>query len=205
MTAESKKIVVGLAGGIGSGKSTISKLFNELGIISIDADDVAREVVEPGSKCLKAITERYGESILLENKQLDRRQLRQIVFEDQAEKQWLESVTHPEIHNRIEELIFAADSKYALLVHPLLFETEQNKRCDYVIAISVPREVQVQRVTARDNCTEELANKIIDNQISDMRRSELANTIIKNTGNISDLNAKVDELNQFIINNFNEN
>lgn len=205
MTAESKKIVVGLAGGIGSGKSTISKLFNELGIISIDADDVAREVVEPGSKCLKAITERYGESILLENKQLDRRQLRQIVFEDQAEKQWLESVTHPEIHNRIEELIFAADSKYALLVHPLLFETEQNKRCDYVIAISVPREVQVQRVTVRDNCSEELANKIIDNQISDMRRSELANTIIKNTGNISDLNAKVDELNQFIINNFNEN
>ncbi|KZM38721.1 dephospho-CoA kinase [Marinomonas sp. SBI22] len=205
MTEESKKIVVGLAGGIGSGKSTISKLFNELGIISIDADDVAREVVEPGSKCLKAITERYGESILLENKQLDRRQLRQIVFEDKAEKQWLESVTHPEIHNRIEELIFAADSKYALLVHPLLFETEQNKRCDYVIAISVPREVQVQRVTARDNCTEELANKIIDNQISDMRRSELANTIIKNTGNISDLNAKVDELNQFIINNFNEN
>ncbi len=168
MTKTKKKNIVGLAGGIGSGKSTISKIFNNLGITSIDADDVAREVVEPGSYCLDAIEKRYGNTILLPDNTLDRRQLRHIIFDNQIEKKWLESITHPAIKNRIEELIEAADSKYVLLVHPILFETNQDKTCDFIIAISVPRENQVKRVCERDNCTEELANKMIDSQISDI-------------------------------------
>lgn len=199
-----KKPIVGLAGGIGSGKSTISQYFNQLGIISIDADDVAREVVEPGSHALNEIVKRYGSKILLEDKRLDRKQLRHIIFEQAEEKAWLESVTHPQIKKRIEELIDAADSKYVLLVHPLLFETGQDKSCDFIIAISVSREVQVQRVCARDDCSEALANKIIDSQISDIQRTELANISLKNTGNISDLNAKVEKMNQYIIEYFHE-
>lgn len=204
MTDIKNKTIVGLAGGIGSGKSTISLLFNQLGIISIDADDVAREVVEPGTPCLLEITQKYGNEILLADKTLDRRQLRHIIFNNPDEKKWLESITHPAIKNRIEELIEAADSKYVLLVHPILFETGQDKICDYVIAISVPRDKQIKRVCKRDNCSEELANKMIDSQISDIRRTALANTIIENTGNISDLNAKVEKLNQYIIKQFDE-
>jgi len=204
MTKTEKKNIVGLAGGIGSGKSTISKIFNQLGIISIDADDVAREVVEPGSHCLGEIRKRYGNTILLPDNTLDRRQLRHIIFDNQIEKKWLESITHPAIKNRIEDLIAAADSKYVLLVHPILFETGQDKTCDYIIAISVPRENQVKRVCERDNCSKELANKMIDSQISDIRRTALANTIIENTGNISDLNAKVEKLNRYIIKLFDE-
>ncbi|EAQ64587.1 dephospho-CoA kinase [Marinomonas sp. MED121] len=199
-----KAFVVGLAGGIGSGKSTISKLFNQIGMISIDADDVAREVVEPGTPCLEAIVQRYGNAILQSDNSLDRKQLRHIIFNNKKEKTWLESVTHPAIKKRIEDLIQAADSKYVLLVHPLLFETGQDARCDYIIAISVAREEQIARVCMRDNCDEALANKIIESQISDIQRSELANTVIKNTGNISDLNAKVDTLHQHIIEVINE-
>lgn len=204
MTKTKNKVIVGLAGGIGTGKSTISKLFNQLGIISIDADDVARDVVEPGTHCLFEITARYGNAILFADQTLDRRQLRHIIFNNPDEKKWLESITHPAIKNRIEELIEAADSKYVLLVHPILYETGQDKICDFIIAISIPRESQVKRVCKRDNCSEELANKMIDSQISDIRRTALANTIIENTGNISDLNAKVEKLNQHIIKQFDE-
>ncbi len=120
--------IIGLAGGIGSGKSTIAKLFNELGIQSVDADDVARQAVAIGSDCLTAIHFRYGDDILLDDGSLNRSRLRSIVFDNSDERKWLEQLTHPAIRKQLLEQLNQATSPYVLMVHPLLFETGQNSQ-----------------------------------------------------------------------------
>lgn len=185
------KYVVGLAGGIGSGKSTIAKLFANLGIDYIDADDVARRIVEPNTPCLKAIADHYGPDILFDNGQLNRRKLREIIFNNKAEKNWLESLTHPVVHQEILKELKASTSTYVLLVHPLLFEKQKNDICDYTLAISVPKEMQIERVCQRDNIEKDLALSIIQSQLSNEERSQQADEVIENNGDIAKLNDKI--------------
>lgn len=192
-------IIVGLAGGIGSGKSTIARCFNQLGIQSVDADDVARLVVEPNSYCLSEIQHHFGDEILLEDGALNRRALRDIIFNDPAERRWLEALTHPAIRSEILTQLKSTTSEYALLVHPLLFETKQDMLCNWVIAIDVPLEIQRQRVMSRDKVNQESAEKIIATQLSNKERLEKANFILENAGNLDEMNAKVFKLHQKIL------
>lgn len=191
--------IIGLAGGIGSGKSTIARCFNALGIQSIDADDVARLIVQPGSICLNKIHQRHGDSILLQDGSLNRKALRTIIFNQPEERIWLETLTHPAIRQEINRQLAEITSPYGLLVHPLLFETNQNSLCKQVIAIDVPREIQIQRVLVRDQIDRESAVKILATQLSNDERRARADLVIENAGNIAEMNAKVLKLHKNIL------
>jgi dephospho-CoA kinase len=195
----SSPTIIGLAGGIGSGKSTVTKYFNELGIQSVDADDVARLVVKPNSDCLKKIHLRYGNDILLNDGTLNRKVLREIIFDQPKEREWLEALTHPVIRQEIMAQLNATTSRYVLLVHPLLFETKQDTLCKWVIAIDVPREIQIQRIISRDNVSQDSAEKILVTQLANNERIKRADFVLENAGNIADMNAKVLKLHQKIL------
>lgn len=199
-----RNYIVGLTGGIGSGKSTVADLFAMHGIDYVDVDKVSREIVLPGSELLSIISTRYGESILNADLSLDRAKLRHIIFSNLEEKRWLESVTHPLIKKLTIEKIRRSKSKYCLLVHPLLFETGQDQICQTVIAISVPLDVQVARVCSRDKTTKEDALKIMNTQLSNQERTSKAKYVIENTGNLDELGDKVSLLHQKILNIINE-
>ena len=132
-------MIVGLTGGIGSGKSTVARAFGSLGIGWVDADDVAREVVMPGEPALAAIREHFGNDVLHADGTLNRAALRSIVFDNPTERKWLESVTHPRVRERIlvhlERL--QRQSPYVLLVSPLLFESGQDKLVDRTVVVDV--------------------------------------------------------------------
>lgn len=191
--------IIGLAGGIGSGKSTIARCFNALGIQSIDADDVARLIVQPGSICLNKIHQRHGDSILLQDGSLNRKALRTIIFNQPEERVWLETLTHPAIRQEIHRQLAEITSPYGLLVHPLLFETHQNSLCKQVIAIDVPREIQIERVMLRDHIDKESALKILATQLKNDERIARADLVIENAGNIAEMNAKVLKLHKNIL------
>lgn len=191
--------IIGLAGGIGSGKSTIAHCFNTLGIQSIDADDVARLVVQPGSICLNEIHQRHGDAILLQDGSLNRKALRTIIFNQPEERVWLETLTHPAIRQEIHRQLAEITSPYGLLVHPLLFETHQNSLCKQVIAIDVPRDIQIERVMLRDHIDKESALKILATQLKNDERIARADLVIENAGNIAEMNAKVLKLHKNIL------
>lgn len=197
--ADSTPPIIGLAGGIGSGKSTITKCFNKLGIQSVDADDVARLVVQPGSACLSNIHHRYGDCILLNDGNLNRSALRTIIFNQPEERVWLEALTHPAIRDEIKVQLNATSSTYALLVHPLLFETKQDAICKLVVVIDVPAHIQIQRVMSRDKISRESTEKIMRAQLSNSERIERADLVLENAGNIVEMNAKVFKLHQNIL------
>ncbi|TBR38147.1 dephospho-CoA kinase [Marinomonas agarivorans] len=196
MTVFKNKYIVGLTGGIGSGKTTVANKLSQFGIDAFDVDHIAREVVASGTPCLEAIKSRYGNDILLTDGSLDRRQLRHIIFQNEQEKAWLESLTHPAIHSRLLEYIETSQSPYILLVHPLLFETEKNKICDYTITISIEKKRQLKRVCERDNIDESIANAIIASQLTDKQRRQRSDAIIDNNDNEAELDQKIFTLDQ---------
>ncbi|SFE24104.1 dephospho-CoA kinase [Marinobacter sp. DSM 26671] len=193
--------IVGLTGGIGSGKSTVTRLFGEHGVHWVDADDVAREVVEPGTPALERISEHFGKTILTSEGALDRAQLRGIVFEKQEERVWLESLLHPIIR---EELIRQLNPEnyqlpYVLLVSPLLLETDQHELVDRIIVIDVPEETQIERTMARDTNTREQVERIIAAQMSREDRLARADEVIDNDRPLDDVTRQVRELHERLL------
>ncbi|NWN91354.1 dephospho-CoA kinase [Marinobacter adhaerens] len=175
-------MVIGLTGGIGSGKSTVVRQFGNLGVHWVDADDVAREVVEPGMPALARIAEHFGEDILTGEGALDRAKLRQIVFEHPEERAWLEGLLHPVIR---EELIRQLHPQnyalpYVLLVSPLLLETDQNQLVERVLVVDVPESVQIERTMARDSNSREQVERIIAAQMPRDQRLAKADVVIDN-------------------------
>ena len=185
---------VGLTGGIGSGKSTVAGIFAELGVEIVDADLVAREVVEPPSAALDAIRARYGEEILTAEGTLDRPRMRKLVFADEAERTWLEDLLHPLIDKRIRQGIAGCESPYCILVSPLLLETAQRRWVDRVLVVDVSRQTQLQRSLLRDQGERATIEAIIDAQACREERLRAADDVIDNEGAQSALTAHVREL-----------
>lgn len=176
-------LLIGLTGGIASGKTLVSNYFSELGTPVIDADLLAREVVLPGSKGLKALTRHFTTGILTPKGELDRAALRRIVFANPPDRDFLDKTLHPLIRELSEARIEAARSeKHAYLIYavPLLFETDQKERFDRIIVVDVPRSTQLERLLERDGSDENQANAILDAQASRDQRLSIANDVIDN-------------------------
>jgi len=184
-------LVIGLTGGIGSGKTTVANEFAKLGIILVDADLLAREVVEPGSSALVAIAERFGSDILDSNGALKRTELRHIVFANKDHKLWLEQLLHPLIRELMLSRIQSANSPYCLLVSPLLLETDQSTLVQRVLVVDVSPETQVERTLKRDNSNAETIKAIMAAQIDRESRLNKAQDVINNDGGIDELKSKV--------------
>lgn len=175
-------LIVGLTGGIGSGKSTVARAFRALGVIAVDADNASRAVVEPGTPALKAIEEHFGPALILSNGTLNRAALRAIIFSDQQQKVWLEGLLHPLIRDWILSQLHesAAKSPYVILESPLLFETDQHQLVSTVLLVDVPVEVQLDRAALRDGNTREQIQSIIDSQMSRDEKCDRADIVFDN-------------------------
>ena len=173
---------VALTGGIGSGKSTVADAFSCLGINVIDADILARQVVEPGTPALAAITEHFGHHILTPEAALNRRELRERIFANPEEKAWLNALLHPLIQQETQRQLRQATSPYVLWVVPLLVENKLYERADRVLVVDVSRETQLLRTMQRDNVSREHAENILAAQATREARLAVADDVINNNG-----------------------
>ena len=172
--------VVAITGGIGSGKTTIANQFAALGIEVVDADLIAREVVEPGTPALAAIASHFGPGILDEQGRLDRRALRERIFSDPAAKSWLNALLHPIIRSEMLRQCAAANSPYCLLVVPLLVENRLTELADRVLVIDVDEATQIERTCRRDGVNREQAQAILASQASRSERLAMADDVLDN-------------------------
>jgi dephospho-CoA kinase len=185
---------IGLTGGIGSGKTTVANHFSALGIDVIDADVIVHQISQPGEAVFAAIIEAFGNSVLNLDGTLNRKHLGEIVFNDNTARKKLESIIHPEVRRRMLHAITEVKSPYCVLVIPLLIETGFTDMVDRVLVIAADMQQKVQRVQARDEMNEELIKSIMDTQATDGERKKIADDVIENTGSITSLKAKTEEL-----------
>ena len=199
MTTPHQPFVVGLTGGIGSGKSAATAYFEKLGIDIVDADEVARDVVAPGSEGLKEIVNRFGNSILLEDGNLNRAALREKVFSDINEKNWLNNLLHPLIRSRMQHLIGESTSPYCILSVPLLVENKLTEMCNYVVVVDCPETMQLERALKRDGSTEKTIRNIMASQATRNERIEAADTVLDNSTTLSALSAQITDLHNTLL------
>ena len=185
---------IGLTGGIASGKSTVSQLFSDHGIKIIDADMIARQLVEPAQPCLIKIRQTFGEKILLDNGDLDRAQLRQLIFSDTYAKQQLENILHPEIKLQLINQSEDAFSPYCILSVPLLIEAKMTSLVDRILVIEIDTDKQLKRICQRDNIPHSQAIAIMETQSSPIQRKALADDIINNNTSPENLSIAVENL-----------
>ncbi len=188
--------VVGLTGGIGSGKTIASDRFEELGVKVVDADIASRVVVEIGKPALSSIEGEFGSDVISDDGSLNRAKLREIIFKDDEAKSWLESLLHPLIGQHILDEIASATSRYVILVSPLLFETTQFQMCNRTLLIDVPKDIQILRTAKRDKVPESQVEKIIASQMDRDQKISKADDVIVNDGEIGDLISKIDKIHQ---------
>ncbi|EGT3628018.1 dephospho-CoA kinase [Morganella morganii] len=190
------KFVVGLTGGIGSGKTTVANLFAAEGITLVDADIVAREVVAPGSTGLEAIVTHFGTEILTPEGELDRAKLRQRIFSHPKEREWLNQLLHPMIRQEMLAQVEKATSAYVIMVVPLLFENGLDRLVNRTLVVDISPELQINRTVKRDNVDASQVNNIISSQCSRSEKLARADDIIDNQGEISSLKREVQALHQ---------
>ena len=185
---------IGLTGGIGSGKSTVAELFAARGVPVIDADAIARELVEPGQPALAEIVASFGTDCIDAEGRLDRARLRERVFNDAAQREHLEAILHPRIRAVMAERTATQSTAYVLLVIPLLFESGQRDLVDRVLVVDVPVELQRARVSARDHLTDVQIDAILAAQVQRNLRINGADDVIDNSGDAAGLERQVDAL-----------
>ncbi len=187
-------LVVTLTGGIGSGKSTVARIFAELGAPVIDADLVAREVVEPGSPALTEIESAFGPGVLDGEGNLRRDRLREQVFSDPAARRRLEAIMHPRIREIMVRRLSGLNAPYAILVIPLLLETDQTDLGDRTLVVDLPESLQIERVKRRDHLEDARIKTILEAQCDRSARLNAADDVIDNQGDPEKLREQVEKL-----------
>ncbi|NRQ01023.1 dephospho-CoA kinase [Marinobacterium sp. xm-d-530] len=186
--------ILGLTGGIASGKTAAADRLESLGATLVDTDLISREVVEPGQPALTQIEQHFGPEVIQDDGQLNRAALRERVFKDPNERQWLEALLHPLIRQRTLERALNAETPIAVVVVPLLFESGQYQEIDASLVIDVPVEVQRQRTLSRDGVSEAQVDSILAAQMDRQSRIDRADYVISNTGTLDELYSQVDAL-----------
>jgi dephospho-CoA kinase len=192
-------LIIGITGGIGSGKTAASDYLGSRRITVVDADQVSRQVVEPGQPALEQIRAQFGDQVLQADGQLDRAALREIVFADPEQRRVLESITHPAIATEIQHQLERSDSPYSILVSPLLLETDQHQLVDRVLLVDVPESVQVERTARRDEVPGDQVRHIMAAQMDRQERRRKADDIVLNDGSLADLHEQLDHLHQYYL------
>lgn len=189
-------LTIGLTGGIGSGKSTVARLFENLGVPVFDTDVIARELVQPGKPALQELIEKLGRGILSDNGELDRQVLKQQVFDNDEARNLVEDILHPRIRQQLLSRIESCTTPYCVAVIPLLIEKHWQDIVDRILVVDVSEQAQVTRATSRDGVSEKLILQIMQTQINRETRLARANDIIDNNGDQQFLASQVDELHE---------
>jgi dephospho-CoA kinase len=190
-------MIIGLTGSIASGKSTVSNMLKEYGFPIVDADVVARQVVEPGSETLKKIAEAFGEEVLTENGELDRKKLGSIIFNDEEKRQLLNSIIHPAIRKemlRQRDEYLEKGEKTVIMDIPLLFESKLQHFVDKILVVSVSEDVQLERLMKRNQLTEEEAKARIQSQLPLSVKEQGADAVINNNGSIEETRKQLEQI-----------
>lgn len=190
---------IGLTGGIGCGKSTVTALFTKLGAPVIDADQISHNLVKPKQPALALIKQTFGNSVIKKNGGLDREKLREIVFSDRHAKKQLEAILHPLIYQAIQTKLAAMDAAYSIISIPLLLETGMTGLVDRILVIDCPTAMQIQRVVKRDHLTVARIQSIIDSQVSRAARIVQADDLIDNSESADGLAEQVKKLHNLYI------
>tara|TARA_B100000614_G_scaffold148984_1_gene132212 strand:- start:2818 stop:3411 length:594 start_codon:yes stop_codon:yes gene_type:complete len=191
-------MIIGLTGGIGSGKSAAANFFIELGIDVIDADDISKNVLTENNKAKKAFIEKFGDHYIQNNK-IDREALREDIFKDKIKRKTLESIIHPAVREEILKFINDSDSIYKIVMVPLIVETNSADFYDKIIVVDCENNLQIERASSRDNQTKENIINIISNQASREERLKIADFIISNNSNLEHLKNSVIKIHQKIL------
>jgi len=184
-------MIIGLTGGIGSGKSAAAALFKDIGIDLIDADDLARDSLNMNSEGYKLFIEEFGDKYLDENKNINRELIRKLIFNDSDVKSKLENIIHPIVRSGIETFIKNKKSDYCIIVVPLIFETNSSKIYDRILVIDCDVDVQISRTSKRDNQTKSDIKNIVNKQASREQRLSIADEVIVNNGSLDLLRNEV--------------
>ncbi|PUB86898.1 MAG: dephospho-CoA kinase [gamma proteobacterium symbiont of Ctena orbiculata] len=193
-------LVIALTGGIGCGKSAVSSYLKSLNVPIIDADQLAHQLVEPGSPILREIQAVFGNEIVDTNGVLDRSALREVVFNDPQRRKQLEGILHPPIRKAMEEWVSKQIAPYVVLAIPLLFETRQTSIADRVLVVDCNEFIQIERVLKRDQISMEQINQILSSQVDRQTRLLGADDVIENNGSLEELYKDTEKLHRKYLN-----
>ena len=192
-------MIIGLTGGIGSGKSAAANFFQNEGITVIDADDLAREAIERNTPGFESIVNYFGSKIIDSDGSINRGHLRKEVFDDGEKKKVLESIIHPLVRDLMAHKIAASNSSYSIIMVPLIFETNSMSNYNRILVIDCDPKLQLERATLRDNNSKEQIQKIIDSQCSREERLSIANDIIPNNDSLENLKVRTIAMHKFYL------